>query len=792
MHYRKLLLIISALLVSCGVFAADDEADYGHIAGKVTTTDGKPVAAVSVTLKGTRKMSVTQENGEFSLRQIKPGNYELEVSFVGYDRQVQAVTVSGNETAEVNVTLNVSSVNLKEYTVKDIRNPYKETAPSNSLRLNGLLIEQPQNIQVVTGRVLADQQIINMGDGVTRNVSGATRIEHWGDLYARINMRGSRASSFRNGMNITSTWGPLTEDMSVVDHIEFVKGPAGFLMSNGEPSGIYNIVTKKPTGITKGEVSFMTGSYDLYRGTLDLDGKLTKNGKLLYRLNVMGQLKNSFRDYEFNKRYSIAPVLTYKFSDRTSLTLEYMYQHVNMFDAGSFYVFHPDGYAKLPRNFTTAEPGIDPTIIDDHSVQLNFQHSFSRNWKLTVQGAYTDYMQEGSTMWPIAVNKDATMIRGVGIWDALNKSEFGQAFLNGEFHTGPVQHKILTGIDVGNKHYLADWGQTLPLDSNNAFFDPNNPKYGSPVMGLPKFDRSKSLKERAGQNIVDQFYTGVYVQDELGFFDNTLRLTLAGRFTYVQENSYGTKTYDNRFTPRIGLSYSIDKSFSVYALYDQSFMPQTGVLEDQTAKVKPITGNNLEAGLKKDWLEGKWNTTLSVYRIIKDNELTPGPANSNYSIQLGQTKSQGVEFDIRGEIVKGLSLVANYAYTDSKISRASETATVGGKVGDVVPGYAKHNANAWLHYKLDKGVLKGFGVSGGFSYQADRTTWSWGGAGQDPMPSYFRLDGGLFWAKDRISVNANLFNILDDYLYSGAAYADYYYWQAEPGRNFRLSVGYKF
>ena len=39
--------------------------------------------------------------------------------------------------------------------------------------------------------------------------------------------------------------------MSFVDHIEFVKGPAGFMLANGDPSGLYNLVTKKPTGQTK-------------------------------------------------------------------------------------------------------------------------------------------------------------------------------------------------------------------------------------------------------------------------------------------------------------------------------------------------------------------------------------------------------------------------------------------------------------------------------------------------------------------------------------------------------------
>jgi iron complex outermembrane receptor protein len=368
-------------------------------------------------------------------------------------------------------------------------------------------------------------------------------------------------------------------------------------------------------------------------------------------------------------------------------------------------------------------------------------------------------------------------------------------FLNGEAHTGAVRHRVLAGLDLGSKHYMADWSQAHALDSNNAFFDVNNPVYGAPVNGLPVFDRSKSLSQRAGATIIDQAYTGLYLQDELGFFDDALRVTIAGRYTYVKENSYGTKVDDNRFTPRFGLSYSVDKSASVYALYDQTFVPQTGLLRNQQ-KAKPILGNNLEAGVKKDWFGGKWNTTLSVYRIIKNNELTPDPTNEGneaFSVQLGQSKAEGVEFDIRGEVFNGLSVVANYAFTNSVITRnLDKNPLPGTEEGAAIPGFAKHTANAWLQYKLTQGALKGFGISGGFTYLADRSTWSWGGIGQQQMPDYFKLDGGLFWQKDKVSINANVFNILDTYLYSGSSYETYYYWQAEPGRNMRVSIGYKF
>ena len=129
-----------------------------------------------------------------------------------------------------------------------------------------------------------------MLEGVTRNVSGATKIEHW-DNYARITMRGSNVGAFRNGMNVSTAWGPFTEDMSMVERIEFVKGPAGFMLANGDPSGFYNVVTKKPSGRNKGEVGISLGSFDLYRATADLDGKLIQRWKIILSCECDGAIE---------------------------------------------------------------------------------------------------------------------------------------------------------------------------------------------------------------------------------------------------------------------------------------------------------------------------------------------------------------------------------------------------------------------------------------------------------------------------------------------------------------------
>ncbi|GAA4457432.1 TonB-dependent siderophore receptor [Nibrella saemangeumensis] len=711
------------------------------------------------------------------------------MTHIGFDRYQQVITVTAGETTQLSdLVLAEAAQQLQEVTV-DGRNPYKADVPSYSLRVKTPLLELPQNVQVVSRQILADQQIFDMLEGVSRNVSGVTKQEHW-DNYARLNMRGSRIAPFRNGMNVQSTWGPLAEDMSMVDRVEFVKGPAGFMMANGEPSGFYNIVTKKPTGNSRGEATMTMGSFDTYRATIDLDGKLRQDGKLLYRFNLMGQTRGSHRDVEFNNRYTIAPVLTYKISEQTSITAEYTYQFSRMSAIGSAYVFGKNGFGGLPVNATTASANLDPSKINDHSAFLILNHQLSPNWKLTGQLAYFNYKQVGSSLWADSTNARGDIFRRVSIWDAFNEGRFGQLFVNGDVTTGPVTHRILAGLDLGTKQYIADWNQSFPLYDSTFVFNSLQPNYYLPTRLLPRFDRSASLRYRAGINVLSQSYSGLYVQDELRFWQDRVRLTLAGRMTSARDSQYGAGTNETVFTPRVGISGSVNKQTSVYALYDQSFVPQAGV-DAQGNAFQPIRGNNLEAGVKKDWSDGRWSSTVSVYRITKNNVLTTDPTNPNFSVQLGQTQTSGVEVDLRGELLRGLNLIANYALTDSKITKDTRSENV----GNYVPGFARHVTNAWLSYRLPEGALQGLGVSLGYQWQLERFGWFVDPvSNQSNLPNYLRADGAVSWQNNRVSLALNVNNMLNAYLFSGAPYpyAGYYYWQTEAPRNFRLSLGYRF
>lgn len=784
---KTLLLLVSLLLLGGNVIC-HGQTQKGAIKGLVRSERGSPLPYANVTVKETILGTNADEKGEFEISGIEAKNHTIVVTAFGFETQELIVEVKAGETTYMpDITLKDGIMVLNEVILNKPNEKFDADFPSNSLRLQGPLVEVPQNIQVVTEEVIEDQQAIDMLETVSRNVSGAQMIEHWGN-FARINIRGFNAAAFRNGMNVQMPWGPLTEDMSIVERIEFVKGPAGFLLSSGEPGGIYNVVTKKPTRLQQNEISLTAGSFNTLRGTVDVGGKLKKDGSLLYRFNVMGLTKGSHRAYEFNNRFTIAPSVKYELSPRTSVTAEYIYQYSQMSVVGAAYVFSPNGFGDLPRDFTFAEPNIDPTNINEHNLFLNLNHRFNEKWNLTAQVGYLNYLQIGSSLWPKSVDSAGNVIRGISVWDALNESKLGQVFLTGNITTGPVHHAILAGLDIGQKDYFADWFQGGPL--SNVPFNIYNPKYGVPSDSMPVFDRSQSIRKRAYGSypaITGQRYSSLYMQDELGFLDNKIRFTAGGRYTYFHGWSYGRTTKDRVLSPRFATSVTVAKNTSVYGLYDQSFLPQTGADIEGNAFV-PVRANNIEAGVKKEWSKKGWNSTFAVYQITKENVLTANPENPLFSIQLGEVRSRGFEFDLQGEIVKGLKVILNYANTNVIVTEDTKTELVGTRVA----GHAKHMTNAWFSYQFQGKQLEGIGLSAGYQYQVDRSSWNWGAGNESILPDYFRLDGAVHYEKDNYRIALNVNNILNDYLYSGSAYSSYFYWQTEPGINYRLNLTYKF
>ena len=773
--------ILTNLLI---LFTINLVAQSSAVKGTIVSENNDLLSSVNITLNSTTHGIISNEQGEFEFKSLKEGKHIISLSMVGFEKKSIVVRLKNNETKNLGKIILKESVNqLNEVMVNGTKNRYAKNNVSSSLRLQTPIKQLPQNIQIVNSEVLQDQLVTNMLEGAFRNVSGVSNIEHWGH-FARVNMRGFRLPAFRNGVNIQDSWGPLSEDTFMVDRIEFVKGPSGFMMAAGEPGGFYNVVTKKPTEEAIGSVNLMAGSFDTYRAAADFGGALTSDKRLLARLNVLYQNTGSHRKFENNERIGIAPSLSYKITDKTNFLTEFSFQKLNT-PIGAAYIFGPvdKGFGSLPKDFTMIDSNFPDTDIKEVSLLNQVTHEFNNNWSVEAKYVTLLYTQQGASAWLNNLESNGNAIRSVNIWDAISESEYFQLYANGKFNTGSVSHKVLAGYDFTDKEYFADFSQAGTMDTPANPFNIYNPTYGDRV--FPVFDRSTSLKNRPGLYTYGTKISSLYAQDEVGFLNNKIRLTLAGRYTQLTPKGDLTT---KKLTPRIGLSADITPQITAYGLYDQSFLANDAI--DNTGKrFNPIEGTIYEAGLKTNWLNGKINASLSAYIINKNNMTTNDPTDPTrqFSILLGEIESKGFEFDMQAHITSELDILLNYANTNVEIAKS----TIPNTVGTRIAGHAKHITNGWLNYNFNKSsALKGFGLSLGYQYLVDRSSWAWNADNKTELPDYFRLDGGVHWKNNKLRIALNINNILNKYLYSGANYGTYVYWQSEPGINGRVSLTY--
>ncbi|WP_276875161.1 TonB-dependent siderophore receptor [Chryseobacterium joostei] len=673
---------------------------------------------------------------------------------------------------------------------------YKLNEVSGSLRIQTPIIELPQNVQSISSQILADQITLNMSEGIVRNVSGVRKVEHWDNVYSNVFMRGAGIATYMNGMNVSSTWGPINPDVSIIDRVEFVKGPAGFMGSMGDPAGFYNVVTKKPTGKFANSVRFTTGSYNLFRGEADLDGVLIKDGVLDYRLNLMGSSNKSWVENDKTSKIIVAPSITFRPTKTTTFTAQYNYQYLKFNQPGA-YLMSNDEYASLNVHTNFNDPNFKKTEVKDQSLFLSLDQKLFKDWVWSTQYSYMDLNYDGGSWWgTFDPNNKDILNRTLSNWQAKGKNHIFQTYVRGSLNTGNIVHKIIAGFDYGDRKYNADFSSFQGKFPINIY----NVHYGVDPSTLPSSDFYSLNTTAPFYNDQGVKYTSYYAQDQIEMFNNKLRITLAGRYTsgktYAGYPNLGEVKPDTagEFTPRVGVSYSIMKDFSVYGIYDKTFVPQSGTGIKQTTITDPFRGQNIEFGLKKDWFGGKWNTTFAVYEIRRQNILVNGNKDLNegnpFQIATGEQRARGFETDIKGEIVKGLNIVINYAYTDAKTVKDTDVS----RIGVQSPGNAKNVQNTWISYRFENGTLKGFGISAGYQYQGGRQSWFGVDATKDQsLPDYFDTNFGVSYAAKKFDINLLLNNTLNRKLYSGyRGDGGEYAWIYNAPRNWRLSIGYKF
>lgn len=644
-------------------------------------------------------------------------------------------TLAEDEEVEITVT-----ANLKE--------GYAPSDASVGTRTDSPIRDVPQAIQVVPQQIIEDQQAIEVEE-VVENVGGVTFLGDNDGRGLNFSIRGfENAPVLRDGFRVFGE-GSVDPEVANLERVEVLKGPASVLYGQSDPGGLVNLVTKKPLSEPLYNLKIQGGNRGFVSPSIDLSGPVTKDGKLLYRLNALYRREDSFRDFTTSfDRFFVGPTLAWEINDKTDLTLSLEYiKEDNPADFGT--LAFGNGIANIPPERVTNNP--DDTVDKEYlKVGYSFEHRFNEKWKLRNEFSYIkDKYDYSALALPIDLDETTgTLTRAFAT--QFNDIDIFSLYTNvqGEFETGPIKHNVVVGVDLSRAE-TSNATNFAPVPEFLSFLDIFNPVYDPkpPVGTIPI--------AFGGDNFVNRL--GVYFQDQIYLLDN---LILVGglRYDVVDRKNVDILTgddniqVDDAFSPRVGLVYQPTEQIALYANYSKSFNPSFDT-DDLGDLLPPERGEGFEVGVKADLIKDRLSATLAYFDITKSGVATADPNNPFASVATGEQNSRGIDFDISGEILPGWNVIASYAYIDAKVTQDNTF-----PVGNDLRGVPEHSASLWTSYEIQSGDAQGLGFGLGFNFVDDRAGDLDNSFRAD---SYFLTNAAIFYRRDEWDFRLNIDNLFD-------------------------------
>lgn len=619
------------------------------------------------------------------------------------------------------------------------------------------LRDVPQSIAVVTAEVLRDQRALSVQDAL-KNVPGVGFSSGDGQR-DQVTIRGfsAIADQFVDGFRDD---GLYFRDLSNVERIEVIKGPAAVLYGRGSSGGLINRVTRKPDGNVT-SVTLSAGSYDNYRGEFDL-GRLDTASGVGVRVTGAHQESDSFRAQGVLRRTAIAPSFVFGRGQDTSLLVQADYltdRRVNDFGipAANGRPVNVD-----PSTYYGAANARDADAVRSEvlSQTLAFLHRFSEDLSFRNGFRHYDYQLRRRNTQPTDADARAgTVTLSHGGIDRDEDGWSNQAELTQVLRVGGMRHTLLYGVEIARQVKDARTIATRRV-AVTSLLRPVN----------PVVDNATFTALSASQlNRLDT--TGVYVQDMLEIGHGVKALVGLRYDDYRQRTTVrptgqpNTPTApsdlartDRAWSPRAGLVFQPDDAQSYYASWSRSFQPsaeQFG-LAANNAGIEPERTTNREIGAKYTLLGGRLNMQAAAFILKRTGIKGTDPA-TNLIQPIGTQRTRGIELSAQLDLASGTKAIAGYSHLDAKVV-ASATPTFIGRRATLTP---LHQANLFV----TQAITDRFGIGAGGNYVGDR--WA-DPANTTVLPGFVTADA-LAWVDvgpGRLQVNG--YNLFDRrYIVSG-------------------------
>ncbi|WP_411960184.1 TonB-dependent siderophore receptor [Pseudomonas mandelii] len=655
---------------------------------------------------------------------------------------------------------------------------YLATRTAAGSKTDTALVEAPRSISVATRQQMEDRNVQNLDDAV-RYMPGIVASSYGSDTRADwLRVRGFEPTQFLDGLPLPKgTYANPKQETWNLDRLALLRGPASSVYGQTPPGGLLDMVSRRPSAEDSHEIQLQYGSDNQRQINFASTGKIDDEGQFLYSLSGVVRDSGTQIDHVDNKRYNIAPSLTWNIDEDTRFTLLTQFTRD---DTGITSQFLPVQGTKIDMPFgkvshhkNLGDPDWEYYDRTYYALGYAFEHRLNDVWQFKQNLRYTksDLSFQGLTVgsYPFTqVDNEGNVGRTSTIVDE-DISQFAvDNNFQADFATGDVRHTLLLGLDHqrSNTNYTSIFGDGLTTNVNN-------PIYGQPIVRPPRSTAFYDYNQKTYQ-------TGLYVQDQMAL--DQWRLTVGGREDWVHTSTEffnkgdATNTQrDKAFSGNAAISYVFDSGFVPYLSYAESFQPTTGASASSTESFKPTEGKQWELGIK--YQPPGSNTLLSaaVYDLTQKNvSVTTTVGATPITSQTGEVKVRGLELEAVSDVTENLKIIAAYTLAKSEVQK-------GDYKGNRLQLMPNQQASLWADYTWHTGVLDGFGIGAGARYTGN-TYGDQGNTWLGKADAYTVFDAAVHYDLGRLdnslkgaSLALNATNLLDkDYISTCDSFYCYY------------------
>jgi len=538
--------------------------------------------------------------------------------------------------------------------------------PTNNATQLGLSArETPQQVTVIDRETMDDLSLDSLRD-LLSVVPGVT-VEAIETDRAYFTARGFEITNINiDGVGLPLTYGIYNGDIdtAIYERVTVIRGANGLVNGAGNPSATVDLTRKRPTDRFQASGMASYGSWDTWRAEADVSGPITDG--IRGRFVAAQQSGDSYLDFYSKDASVVYGVLDFDLGTDTVLSTGFTWNRYNPNSPmwGALPLSYSDGTATdYPRSkSTSADWAYWDTDTTDAFAEL--VHRLDNGWSSRLYLTHTRIEADSELFYVYGTPDPVTEEGLTGYASAYNEDEFkdlADLSMRGQFSWLGRKHDLSFGLrwartDV-NELSLYDYTNGFPAIGDFSEWDGDAP--------LPNF-----VDGETGSDF-KQFERTAYAATRLRLTD-AWSVVGGGRLVSWRSNgdAYGEPedTRETETLPYLGTVYDLNRVWSLYAGYAETFAPQTEQ-DVHRQHLDPTSGSNLEGGVKAGLLGGRLVVTASVFRSRYDNlaefayTYVDPDTGASWSVYAPHDfESTGYELEVTGRPLNNWTLTAGYTH----------------------------------------------------------------------------------------------------------------------------------